>query len=69
MFPRKIVEEPILLDRLRQQISDDLATNQSRLETERLALALAVGAAETRICFSYPRLDRQAQPRPRIPSF
>jgi ATP-dependent helicase/nuclease subunit B len=69
MFPRKIVEEPILLDRLREQISDDLATNQSRLETERLALALAVGAAESRICFSYPRLDFQAQPRPRVPSF
>jgi ATP-dependent helicase/nuclease subunit B len=69
IFPRKIVEEPILLDRLRQQISDNLATNQSRLETERLALALAVGAAETRICFSYPRLDLQAQPRPRVPSF
>jgi ATP-dependent helicase/nuclease subunit B len=69
MFPRKIVEEPILLDTLRQQISDALATNQSRLENERLALALAVGAAETRICFSYPRLDLQAQPRPRVPSF
>ena len=69
MFPRKIVEEPILLDTLRQQISDALATNQSRLEHERLALALAVGAAETRICFSYPRLDLQAQPRPRVPSF
>ncbi len=69
MFPRKIVEEPILLDRLREQISGGLATNQSRIENERLALALAVGAAETRICFSYPRLDLQAQPRPRVPSF
>jgi ATP-dependent helicase/nuclease subunit B len=69
MFPRKIVEEPILLDSLRKQISGALATNQSRLENERLALALAVGTAETRICFSYPRLDLQAQPRPRVPSF
>ena len=69
MFPRKIVEEPILLDGLREQISGGLATNQIRLENERLALALAVGAAETRICFSYPRLDLQAQPRPRVPSF
>jgi ATP-dependent helicase/nuclease subunit B len=69
MFPRKIVEEPILLDSLRQQISDDLATNPTRLENERLALALAVGAAENRICFSYPRLDLRAQPRPRVPSF
>ena len=69
MFPRKIVEEPILLDSLRQQISADLATNPTRLENERLALALAVGAAENRICFSFPRLDLQAQPRPRVPSF
>ena len=32
MFPRKIVEEPILLDALREQIGGGLATNQSRLE-------------------------------------
>ena len=69
MFPRKIVEEPILLDSLREQIGAGLATNPSRLESERLALALAAGAAESRICFSYPRLDLQAQPRPRVPSF
>jgi hypothetical protein len=69
MFPRKIVEEPILLDALREQISGGLVTNQSRLDNERLALALTVGAAETRICFSYSRLDLQAQPRPRVPSF
>ena len=30
MFPRKIVEEPILLDTVREQIGD-LATNQTRL--------------------------------------
>jgi hypothetical protein len=69
MFPRKIVEEPILLDALREQFGGGLVTNQSRLENERLALALTTGAAETRICFSYPRLDLQAQPRPRVPSF
>ncbi|MBO0737948.1 MAG: PD-(D/E)XK nuclease family protein [Alphaproteobacteria bacterium] len=69
MFPRKIVEEPILLDSFRRRISAGLATNQSRLENERLALVLAVGAAESRICFSYPRLDLEAQPRPRVPSF
>ena len=57
MFPRRIVEEPILLDVLREQIGGGLVTNQSRLERERLALALATGAAERRICFSYPRLD------------
>jgi ATP-dependent helicase/DNAse subunit B len=69
MFPRKITEEPILLDAVREQIGSGLATNPTRLDSERLALALAVGAAENRICFSYPRLDLQDQPRPRVPSF
>lgn len=69
MFPRKITEEPILLDAVREQIGSGLATNPSRRDSERLALALTVGAAENRICFSYPRLDLQDQPRPRVPSF
>jgi len=68
MFPRKIVEEPILLDAVRGQLGGGLATNQSRLEDERLAMALAAGAAESRICFSFPRLDL-VQARPRVPSF
>jgi RecB family exonuclease len=68
MFPRKIVEEPILLDVARARISEGLATNQTRLEDERLAMALATGAAERQICFSYPRLDLD-QARPRVPSF
>ena len=67
MFPRKIVEEPILLDTVREQIGG-LATNQTRLQEERLALALAAGAAEQQICFSYSRLDLD-QARPRVPSF
>jgi ATP-dependent helicase/nuclease subunit B len=68
MFPRKIVEEPILLDGVRAEIGADLATNQTRLERERLALALAVGAAGRRVFFSYPRIDLD-QARPRVPSF
>src|SRR4029077_11878981 len=68
MFPRKIVEEPILLDAMRGRIGGGLPTNASHLEEERFALALAAGAAERRICFSYPRLDLD-QVRPRVPSF
>jgi ATP-dependent helicase/nuclease subunit B len=68
IFPRKIVEEPILLDGVRARIEGDLATNQTRLERERLALTLAAGAAERRIFFSYPRIDLD-QARPRVPSF
>jgi hypothetical protein len=67
MFPHKIVEEPMLLDAVRAQIGG-LATNQNRLEEERLALALVVGAAEGRVCFSYSRIDLD-QARPRVPSF
>ncbi len=68
MFPRKIAEEPILLDAVRDEIGGGLATNQTRLERERLAMALAAGAAERTICFSYPRLDLD-EARPRVPSF
>jgi len=68
MFPKKIVEEPILLDVVRAQLGSSLVTNQSRLDQERLALALAVGAAERRMFFSYPRVDLD-QSRPRVPSF
>jgi RecB family exonuclease len=68
LFPRKIVEEPILLDRLRQELSAGLRTNDQRVSDERLALGIAAGAAERRLLLSYPRLDLQ-QARPRVPSF
>jgi ATP-dependent helicase/DNAse subunit B len=68
LFPRKIVEDPILLDGLRAELNAGLATNEQRLAQERLALGIAVGAAERRLYVSYPRLDLQ-QGRPRVPSF
>ena len=68
LFPRKIVEDPILLDSLRAQLSAGLTTNVKRVSDERLALGIAVGAAERRLFLSYPRLDLQ-QARPRVPSF
>jgi ATP-dependent helicase/DNAse subunit B len=68
LFPRKITEDPILIDALRAELSGSLATNEQRLAQERLALGLAVGAAERRLYVSYPRLDLQ-QGRPRVPSF
>ncbi len=45
-----------------------LDTNEQRVERERLALRLAVGAARERIVLSYPRVDMD-QSRPRVPSF
>ncbi len=68
LFPRKIVEDPIILDSLRTELNAGLATNEQRLAQERLALGIAVGAAERRLYLSYPRLDLQ-QGRPRVPSF
>ncbi len=67
-FPRKIVEEPLLLDRMRVALGKGLLTNQTRLDHERLALALAVDAASKRIVLSYPRVDVESA-RSQVPSF
>ncbi|MFN2532949.1 MAG: PD-(D/E)XK nuclease family protein [Pyrinomonadaceae bacterium] len=69
MFPRKIVEDPILPDVQRKSIDNvRLTTRRDQLEAERTALALAVGCARDRLYLSYPRIDVQ-QSRPRVPSF
>ncbi|MBC8030744.1 MAG: exodeoxyribonuclease V subunit gamma [Pyrinomonadaceae bacterium] len=66
IFPRKIVEDPILPDVQRKDT--ELTTRRDQLEAERLALRIAVGAARERVYLSYPRIDVQ-QSRPRVPSF
>ncbi len=68
LFPHKIAEEPILLDRARAQLDPGLATNQTRVAHERLALKLALGCASERVFLSYPRVDID-QSRPRVASF
>ena len=68
LFPRKIGEEPILLDRFREALDAQLVTRPERLEQERLALRLCAGAARERLVASYPRLDSDGA-RPRVPSF
>lgn len=68
LFPRKVQEEPILLDEDRVRLAAGLVTNATRVAKERLALRLAVGAARRHVVLSYPRLDLQ-QSRPRVPSF
>lgn len=68
IFPQKVVEDPLLLDAVREKLSPDLPTNKDRTDDERLALRLAVGAARRRVVLSYPRLDVE-QARPRTPSF
>lgn len=68
LLPRKIAEDPILLDDARRRIGDSLVTNEQRVGEERLALRMAVGAAAVQLVLSYPRLDLE-QARPRVPSF
>lgn len=57
-----------MLDSACIQVEGELATNQTRLGRERLALALAAGAAERRIFFWYPSIDLD-QARPPVPFF
>ena len=68
VFPRKIVEDPILPDLQRGELSDRLTTRRHQLDAERTALRLAVGCARERVYLSYARVDVQ-QSRPRVPSF
>ena len=69
IFPRKIVEDPILPDAQRRETGPaGLSTRRDRVELERLALRVALGSARERAYLSYPRIDVQ-QSRPRVPSF
>lgn len=69
LFPQKLREDPLLLDReMRTPLDVDLAVQESRARNERLMLRLAVGSAINRLWLSYPRLD-VAGGRPRVPSF
>jgi len=67
-FPKKLTEDPLLPDTMREHLSPWLSRQSDRVETERLALRLVAGAASARVMFSYPRLDLE-QGRPRVPSF
>ena len=68
VFPKKLVEDPILPDAARRRLSATLPLQGERVAAERLALRLAVGAAGRRTILSYPRVDLD-QGRPRVPSF
>lgn len=68
MFPRKIIEDPLLLDNDRKKLDAALPLQEDRIRNERLALRLAIGAATRRIVFSYPSVDL-AKGRSKVPSF
>jgi RecB family exonuclease len=68
IFPQKLREDPLLLDKLRRQLSSDLFVLSDRSQQERFLLQIAVGAASLRLYLSYPRLE-VAEARARVPSF
>lgn len=68
IFPQRVSEDPILLDELRKRLGHGLGVQDDRVESERLQLKLAAGAARRRIYISYPRLE-VAKARQRVPSF
>ncbi len=67
-YPRKAVEDPLLLDEVRERLDPRLETQAERTRRERLSLQLAVSAADQTLVASFPRLDR-TQGRARVPSF
>jgi hypothetical protein len=68
VFPQRLREDALLLDRRRAALGADLAVRQTRADDERLQLRLAVGAATERAYVSYPRVELR-ESRARVPSF
>ncbi len=67
MFPRKSFEDPLLLDAQRATLGAELSLRPDRIRGERARLFRAIGAAESRLVVSYPRMDVSTG-RPRVPS-
>lgn len=72
LFPRKVAEDPLLLDLSRRRLEEAggpfLPRLDDRLRRERGLLRLAVQAARQRLVASYPSIDSLAG-RARVPSF
>lgn len=68
LFPRRAAEDPLLLDQIRETLSDALDTQDDRYARERLLLRVAAGAAVRHLVVSYPTVDAM-QGRARVPSF
>jgi len=68
LFPRRALEDPLLLDDFRRALNAELPLRASRAEEERLRLHGAAGAARDFFIASYSRMD-VAEARPRVPSF
>jgi ATP-dependent helicase/nuclease subunit B len=68
LFPRRAIEDPLLLDQYRENPKLELDTKQHKTARERMLLRSAAAAASDRLVVSYPRMD-VTQARARVPSF
>lgn len=68
IFPRRVYEDPLFLDEARRRVDAALEVRPRRLAEERDLLHVALGAADTSVVLSYPRMDVLVG-RPRVPSF
>ncbi|MBV9624435.1 MAG: PD-(D/E)XK nuclease family protein [Acidobacteria bacterium] len=71
IFPQRLREDPLLLDRDRRRLSRAdrrLLTTGERGAEERFRLRIVAGAAKEKLYFSYPRVE-VALARHRVPSF
>ncbi|MBK9167231.1 MAG: PD-(D/E)XK nuclease family protein [Bryobacterales bacterium] len=67
-FPRRVTEDPLLLDEARERLAAALVRQSDRVSAERLRLRAAAGAARAIFYASYPRIDARIG-RARVPSF
>jgi len=68
LFPKRSLEDPLLLDVYRKEVSEALARRDDLVRKERFLLRAAVATARDRLIASYPRMD-VIEARPRVPSF
>ena len=68
LFPKKLREDPLLLDHLRRESGGALTLQEDRADYERLRLRLAIGSATDRLYVSFPRIET-LEARARVPSF
>lgn len=68
LFPKRVLEDPLLLDESRLRLPVELPTRADAMDDERLALRMALGAAKRRVVLSWPDVDLERS-RPRVPSF
>jgi superfamily I DNA/RNA helicase len=57
LFPQRVLEDPLLLDELREAVSAHLPLRKQHVHEERMRLHLAVAAARDRLVVSYPRME------------